>query len=394
MANPPSRPARPILPPATIGILGGGQLGRMLGLAARELGYRILVLDPDPECPAAAVADRVEIGPYHDLEAARRLAGGCHVVTYELEHVALAMLDTIASVRPVRPGRLALAVGQDRLHERRFLEHLGIEVAPWREVTDQSGLGAAALDLDLPLRLKAPTGGYDGRSQVRIASIGDLEDALERLERPAGQPALVEKELPFSMELSVVVARGLGGETVPYPVGRNVHDDGILVESVAPAPLDDGVAAAARELAVQIAEGLDLVGVMAIELFLLPGDRLVVNELAPRVHNSGHWSIEAAVTSQFEQHVRAICGLPLGPATLRSPAATVNLLGSGRRRPARLHGVDAALGAADVHLHLYDKREVFERRKMGHLTALAPTVDEALDRGRTALAALAWEGEG
>jgi 5-(carboxyamino)imidazole ribonucleotide synthase len=392
--RPASPPTRPILPPATIGILGGGQLGRMLGLAARELGYRIVVLDPDPDCPAAAVADGVEVGAYHDIEAARRLAGRSDIVTYELEHVALAVLDIVATVRPVRPGRLALQVSQDRIIERRFLAEIGVAVAPWREVVDDSGLGAAALELDLPLRLKAATGGYDGRSQVRLASIGDLEDAIRRLGRPAGQPALLEKELPFAMELSVVVARGVDGTTAPYPVGGNVHHEGILVESIAPAPIDESVARAAQRLAVTIAEELDLVGVMTVELFLLPGGRLVVNELAPRVHNSGHWTIEAAVTSQFEQHIRAICGLPLGPATLRSAAATVNLLGTGRRRAARLNGIPAALRAADLHLHLYDKREVFERRKMGHLTTLAPTVDEALERGRAGLAALSWDGEG
>jgi 5-(carboxyamino)imidazole ribonucleotide synthase len=390
----PSSPSRPILPPATIGILGGGQLGRMLGLAARELGYRIVVLDPDPDCPAAAVADAVEVGAYHDIDAARRLAGRCDVVTYELEHVALAMVDVVSTVRPVRPGRRALQVSQDRLIERRFLESLGAAVAPWREVTDETGLGTAALELDLPLRLKAATGGYDGRSQRRLASIGDLEDALGRLGGPGSQPALVEKELDFVMELSVVVARGLDGGTAPYPVGRNRHDDGILVESVAPAPIDEAVVTAAHALAARIAEALDLVGVMAVELFLLPDGRLVVNELAPRVHNSGHWTIEAAVTSQFEQHVRAIRGLPLGPAVLRSAVATVNLLGTGRRREARLAGVPDALRTADLHLHLYDKREVYERRKMGHLTALAPTVEEALERGRSALAALSWQGEG
>jgi len=366
----------------------------MLGLAARELGYRIVVLDPDPACPAAAVADRVEVGAYHDIDAARQLAGQCAVVTYELEHVALAMVDVASTLRPVRPGRLALQVSQDRLLERRFLEDIGAAVAPWREVSDESGVGAAALALDLPLRLKAATGGYDGRSQLRLASIGDLQDAMGRLGGPGGRPALVEKELPFTMELSVVVARGMGGESVAYPVGRNRHDEGILVESVAPAPIDAAIASAAQALAVRIAEALDLVGVMAVELFLLPGGRLVVNELAPRVHNSGHWTIEAAVTSQFEQHVRAICGLPLGPARLRSAAATVNLLGTGRRRAARLRGIDDALREIDVHLHLYDKREVFERRKMGHLTALAPTVDDALDRGLAALSALTWDEEG
>jgi 5-(carboxyamino)imidazole ribonucleotide synthase len=294
----------------------------------------------------------------------------------------------------VRPGRRALQVSQDRVLERQFLEGIGAAVAPRRAVTDQSGLAGAAIALDLPLRVKATTGGYDGRSQVRVASIGDLEDALDRLRRPPGDPVLVERELRFAAELSVVVARGLSGDVAAYAVGRNRHDDGILVESVAPAPVHPAVARDAQDLAIRIAQAVELVGVMAVELFLLPDGGLVVNELAPRVHNSGHWTIEAAVTSQFEQHVRAICGLPLGPTELRSPAATVNLLGSGPRRAARLTGVEEALRAPDVHLHLYDKREVFERRKMGHLTAIAPTADEALERGRAALAELAWEGGG
>jgi 5-(carboxyamino)imidazole ribonucleotide synthase len=393
MASPNPRPIRPILPPATIGILGGGQLGRMLALAARELGYRIVVLDPDPDCPAAAVADHVEVGGYHEIGAARRLAARSDVVTYELEHVALAVIDTAARTRPVRPGRTALQVSQDRLIERRFLERIGAGVAPWREVHDQGSLAAGARELDLPLRLKAVTGGYDGRSQVRIASIADLEDGLARLGRRKDEPLLLERELPFEAELSVVVARGLDGATAAYPVGQNHHDEGILVDSVAPARISMAIARQAQALAAEIAEALDLVGVMTTELFLLPGGQLAVNELAPRVHNSGHWTIEAAVTSQFEQHIRAICGLPLGSTELRSPAATVNLLGTGRRRSAHLRGVPEALGGADVHLHLYDKREVFERRKMGHLTALGTTVETALERAWTARDALSWERE-
>jgi 5-(carboxyamino)imidazole ribonucleotide synthase len=365
----------------------------MLGLAARELGYRVLVLDPDPDCPAAAVADRVEMGAYHDEDAARRLAERADVITYELEHVAIGLVDAVtAAGRPVRPGRLALQVTQDRHLERQFLERAGATVAPYRVVTDQADLAAAAFQLDLPLRLKAPTGGYDGRSQVRIAAVGDLANAIDLLGRPAGERLLLEKELPFEMELSVVVARDLDGATAAYPVGRNVHDEGILVESAAPAPIDPDVAARAQALSVHVADEIGLVGVMAAELFLMANGDLVVNELAPRVHNSGHWTIEAAQTSQFEQHIRAICGLPLGRPDLRSPAATVNLLGTGHRRRARLAGIEHALRTPDVHLHVYDKREVFERRKMGHVTALGATLDEALQRA--ARAALTWTGEG
>ncbi len=393
LATPSTVPA-PILPPATIGILGGGQLGRMLGLAARELGYGVVVLDPDAHCPAAAIADRVEVGGYDDVTAATRLARSADVVTYELEHVALAVVDAVAAVgRPVRPGRLALKVTQDRLEERAFLEGIGVPVAPHRIVTDQASLATAAYQLDLPLRLKAATGGYDGRSQVRIAAVGELGNAIDLLGRPAGERLLLEKELPFECELSVVVARAGDGTVAAFPVGRNLHDRGILAESVAPAPIRDGVAARAQDLAIRIAEALGVVGVMTVELFLLPDGSLVVNELAPRVHNSGHWTIEAAVTSQFEQHIRAICGLPLGSAELRGAAATVNLLGTGRRRAARLAGIPAALATPDVHLHVYDKREVFDRRKMGHVTALGRTVEEALSRARAGRAALTWTGD-
>ncbi len=384
----------PILPPATIGILGGGQLGRMLGLAARELGYRIAVLDPDPACPAGAIADRVEIAGYDDVAGALRLARECAVVTYELEHVSAAVVEAVLEQVPVRPGIDALRVTQDRLAERAFLEEHGIAVVPWRSVHTVDDLRVAAAELAFPLRLKASTGGYDGRSQFRITDNTAMVGAIARLNAHHGQSLLAEHEVDFTSELSVVVARDVAGRTATYPVARNVHDEGILVELVAPAPIDASVRAAAAAIATTVADAAPLVGVMTIELFLMPDGGLVVNELAPRVHNSGHWTIEAAVTSQFEQHIRAICGLPLGNATLRAAAATVNLLGTGPRRPARLDGVADALALDDVHLHLYDKHEVFERRKMGHVTATAEDVEAALDRARAARAVLRWNEEG
>jgi 5-(carboxyamino)imidazole ribonucleotide synthase len=386
----------PILPPATIGIVGGGQLGRMLGLAAREMGYGIAVLDPDPGCPAAAVADRVIVAPYDDAAAATELAEASGVVTYELEHVGVDLGRAIDERALLRPGLLALRVTQDRLAERRFLEGLGGPVAPWREVRTNEELAAAAAELGLPLRLKAARGGYDGRSQIRIASVGELEGALARLGRPVGDPTLVEAELDFEAELSVVVARGLDGGSAAYPLSLNRHDEGILVESVAPAPVPREIGAAAQELARSISVGLDFTGVMTVELFLLPDGSLVVNELAPRVHNSGHWTIEGAATSQFAQHVRAICGLPLGSAEAHGGAAMVNLLGTGPRREARLAGVAEALAGYGVTLHLYGKRQVFDRRKMGHVTALAPDGDvvAALERARAAAGRLSWADDG
>ena len=388
----PSAKVAPIPPGGTIGILGGGQLGRMLGFAARSMGYRIVVMDPDPACPAAAIAERIVVGAYDDAAAALELARGAAVVTYELEHVDAALIDAVeATGVPVRPGAYALRMTQDRLSERRFVSSLGIATAPWREVTDEAGLRAAAADLGTPLRLKAPIGGYDGRSQVRIGAPDEIPGAIERLGRPPGTPLLVERELDFAAELSVITARALDGTLAAFPVARNRHDAGILVESVAPAPIPDGVATAAQAFGARIAEALGAVGVVTAELFLLRDGTLAVNELAPRVHNSGHWTIEGARTSQFEQHFRAICGLPLGDPAARGPTAMVNLLGTGEPRDARMEGAGAALADPLTHLHVYDKRTVFERRKMGHLTVVgAPDVETALARGRAALAKLRW----
>jgi 5-(carboxyamino)imidazole ribonucleotide synthase len=386
----------PILPPATIGILGGGQLGRMLGFAARAMGYRIRILDPDPGCPAAAIADHVEVGSYRDVAAATRMAEGCSVITYELEHIDAAIVEALLPRLPVRPGLQPLRVTQDRLAERRFVEGNGVPVAPWREVLagDTPALERTAAVLGLPLRVKAAFGGYDGRSQIRVTTIDEVHHAWALLGVQAGLPVLVESELAFESELSVVCARSVTGTTQPYPPASNRHAGGILAESVLPAQVPDAVAQEAQAIAVHLANAMDLVGLLTVELFLLPGGRLVVNELAPRVHNSGHATIEASATSQFEQHIRAICGLGLGSAVTLSPAAMVNLIGDGERRPARLLGADQATQDPALHLHLYDKREVFRGRKMGHLTALGPDAATALARATGARATLRWAVDG
>ena len=402
------RPGQPVPPGSTIGILGGGQLGRMLGFAARSLGYRVAILDPDPNCPARAIADRQIVAAYDSVAGALELAEGCAVVTYELEHVDAALVQAIAERRiPVRPGLLALTTTQDRLAERRFLVGIGAAVAPWREVRTRAELTAGASEiaaaamvgataLARPLRLKAAIGGYDGRGQVRIANPAEpaeLEAAWLAM-APAAERAglLLEREIAFEAELSVVCARDACGQVLAYPVAQNVHDAGILVESVAPAPIEPALAREAQRLAESIATALVVVGVATVELFLLRDGTLAVNELAPRVHNSGHWTIEGTATSQFEQHVRAICGLPLGDVAAHGPTAMVNLLGHGPARDARLVGVADALADPLAHLHVYDKRQVIERRKMGHLTvAGAATVNEALARARAAGALLSWE---
>jgi 5-(carboxyamino)imidazole ribonucleotide synthase len=330
------------------------------------------------------------VGGYDDVGAAMRLADGVDVVTYELEHVAADVVEAIAGRRPVRPGHRPLTVTQDRLAERLFVETAGVPVAPWRAVRDPGEAGAAAAELGLPIRLKVPIGGYDGRSQIRIVSAAELAGAWATLGIAAGAPLLAERELQFDAELSIVVARGTDGRVAAYPVVRNRHERGVLVETVAPAPIKAALAERATEIGTRLAEAMDLTGTLTAELFHLADGSLVVNELAPRVHNSGHWTIEGAETSQFEQHVRAICGLGLGSVDLLEPAAMVNLLGRGPRRPALLTGVDAALADPAVHLHLYGKREVFEGRKMGHLTALAGNVDEALARARAARELVDW----
>ncbi len=374
-----------------IGVLGGGQLGRMLGFAARAMGYRLVALDPDPACPTAAVADEIVVGRYDDVDAARRLASLSDVVTYELEHVGLEAAMAAGALAPLRPGAPALRATQDRLAERRFLRSIGERVASWREVRGAAEAAAGAEALGFPCRLKLPLGGYDGRSQVRIAGPEEVVAAVAALGGEDGRPLLLEREVEFEAELSVVTARDRTGRTLAFPVSRNVHDEGVLVESVAPAPIDPIVANDAGETAGAIARALDVVGLLTVELFQLRGGGLMVNELAPRVHNSGHWSIEGAPTSQFEQHLRAILGLPLGSVAAHGAAAMVNLLGTGPDREARLAGLEVALAEPGAHVHVYGKRRVFARRKMGHVTVVGQDSDEALVRARVARAALSWE---
>jgi 5-(carboxyamino)imidazole ribonucleotide synthase len=386
----------PLAPGSTIGILGGGQLGRMLAMAARSLGYRVAVLDPDPDCPARSVADRQFVAPYTDVAAGLELAEASDVVTIELEHIGYPVIEAIDAVRLCRPGVYTVALTQDRLAERRFLDAVGAPVAPWREVSTLDDLRAGAAALGYPLRLKAALGGYDGRSQVRLAGPDDLDGAFAALAVSAAAAGLLlEREVDFVVECSVVLARDAAGRSVAFPIALNRHADGILVESVAPAPMPvtPEIAARAQALAADLAVELDLEGTLTVELFLLGDGSLVVNELAPRVHNSGHWTLDGAATNQFEQHIRAVAGLPLGDVRATGAAAMVNLLGTGPRRPARLAGEGQALADPGAHLHVYDKREVFERRKMGHVTVVAAEGEQAdaLARARRAAAALSFE---
>ena len=381
-------PSGVVGPGAAIGVVGGGQLGRMLALDARRMGYRVVVLDPAADAPAAAVADAHLVAAFDDPDAHAALAARADVVTFEVEHVDLDAARAVAARCPVRPHPATLAVCQHRGREKAFLARHGFPVAPWREAGSPAALEDAIAALGLPCLVKIPYAGYDGRGQVRIERADDLP-AATALGFARG-PLVVERVVPFVAELAVLVARGADGAVATYPVARTTHRDGILHEVSVPADLPDAVAARALGLAESIASALDLVGVLAVELFLLERGEVLVNELAPRPHNSGHYTLEACVTSQFAQHVRTVCGLPLGATDLLRPAAMVNLLGEHRGR-VRLTGVEDALADPLVSLHVYGKAESWPRRKLGHVTALGASAADALQRARAAAAALRWE---
>ncbi|HSA54104.1 MAG TPA: 5-(carboxyamino)imidazole ribonucleotide synthase [Gemmatimonadaceae bacterium] len=361
-----------ILPGATIGLLGGGQLGRMTGYAARSLGFELHVLDPDPDCPARAVASRVITARFDDADAAADLASRCDIVTLEIEQIAPAALAAVEARAPLRPGANVVTVVQNRLHQREWLDRHGFPVGPWRGV-DSAEACVAAFETLGPTVFKAPVGGYDGRGQVRATTRDQARDAWSAL---GGRPLLAEQFLKIDLELSVLVARRPDGSAAIYPPAINHHERGVLDWSVFPGTLPPAVVREAMELGESLARSLGVVGLLAAELFLVDGRRLLVNELAPRPHNSYHHSERACSTSQFEQFVRAVCDLPLGSVTVVRPAAIANLLGDLWRGGSPPPWPDA-LAIPDVRLHLYGKTAARPGRKMGHLSAIGETVDLA-----------------
>jgi 5-(carboxyamino)imidazole ribonucleotide synthase len=363
-----------IRPGATIGLLGGGQLGRMTGYAARSLGYDVHVLDPDPACPARAIASKVITAPFVDASAARELASGVDVVTLEIEQIGADALNAVAAVAPLRPPASAVIIVQDRLRQRTWLDANRFPLGPWRPVVSASDAESVVATLGRTV-LKKPVGGYDGRGQARVSRPADAAAAWRSL---GSGPVLAEQFLDLELELSVLVARREDGATVSYAPAINHHEAGVLDWSVWPAVLPGQVSRDARQVAEGIASALDIVGLLAVEMFLTTDGRLLVNELAPRPHNSYHHSERAASTSQFEQFVRAICGLPLGSVEPLRPAAIANLLGD-----LWVGGdpdLEAALTVPDVRLHLYGKTSARPGRKMGHLSAVGTTIDEAKDK--------------
>ncbi|MGD9701476.1 MAG: 5-(carboxyamino)imidazole ribonucleotide synthase [Acidimicrobiia bacterium] len=361
----------PILPPATIGVLGGGQLGRMFALAARAMGYGIVAVDPDAGAPVHAVVDEHLVAAYDDPAALDAMASRCAVVTTEFENPPASALERLAARTLVAPGPRALAIAQDRIAEKAFVAGAGLDVGPYALVRPEDDLSAAAVAVGLPAILKTARLGYDGKGQRRVDTVDQLRAAFVELGRV---PCVLETLLPLERELSVVAARSLTGEFRAFPVAENAHADGILDLTVVPARVPPGLADEAVAIARTIAEEIDYRGVFAVELFVV-GGRLLVNELAPRPHNSGHWTLDACRTSQFEQQVRAICGLPLGDTALDSPVAMLNVLGDAWA------GGDPDWAGVLAHpgtkLHLYGKREPRPGRKMGHVDVLAASADEA-----------------
>ncbi len=351
-----------LAPGGTIGILGGGQLGRMLSIAAARLGLKTHIYEPGPNPPAGDVAAAVTTAAYDDAEALARFAGCVDVVTFEFENVPALAAATLLAHAPVRPTPRALEISQDRVDEKAFIEGLGIAVAPWRAVGDLKDLKAGLAEIGAPSILKTRRLGYDGKGQVRIGDACRAESAWDEI---AGAPAILEGLVPFVREISVIGARGLSGEVVCYDPGENVHRDGILHTTTVPAEITVAVRMDAVLIAGKILNALDYVGVMGIELFQAPEGKLLVNEIAPRVHNSGHWTIEACVVDQFQQHIRAVAGWPLGDGSRHSDAVTTNLIGAEAEEWRRL-------AASGDGLHLYGKREARPGRKMGHVTRISP----------------------
>lgn len=371
-----------ILPGATLGVLGGGQLGRMFALAARVMGYGVVVLDPDPMSPAGQVADVHLKAPYTDAVALMRMGELCRAVTTEFENVPAKSLEVLAQRTYVAPSPRIVQLAQDRLLEKTCADEFGCDTAPFANIEDEGGLVPAWARISGPALLKTRRLGYDGKGQVRVDDLDELVSAHAALGRV---PCVLEGLLPLEREFSVLLARNALGETVLYPLAENLHRQGILDMSIVPARLPDTVAEAARRMAQRIAEGLGYVGVLAVEFFLLRDGRVVFNEMAPRPHNSGHYTLDACVTDQFEQQVRALCGLPLGDTRLLSPAVMVNLLGEVWAQGPRW---DRLLRHAGVKLHLYGKAEPRPGRKMGHYNCLAPTLEAALALAGTTRAEL------
>ncbi|MCD4486416.1 5-(carboxyamino)imidazole ribonucleotide synthase [Chromobacterium vaccinii] len=367
-----------ILPPAMLGILGGGQLGRMFAVAAKTMGYRVAVLDPDENAPAAAFADRHIRAPYNDPAALRELADSCAAVTTEFENVNADAMRELARRTRVSPSGDCVAVAQDRIAEKAWINKAGLPTAPYLAIESVEDI---QVDLApyLPGILKTARLGYDGKGQVRVQTAAEARAAYANL---GGQACVLEKMLDLQLEVSAIITRVSSAQSAVFPVAENIHKNGILDESIVPARIAPALAKQAQEMARKLAEALDYVGVLAVEFFVLADDSLVVNEIAPRPHNSGHYTLTACLTDQFQQQVRAMCGLLPGRTDLLSPVVMVNLLGDVWKDNGHEPNWDVLAEAPNAQLHLYGKKQARPGRKMGHFNVMAASADEALDQAR------------
>ncbi|RPH65550.1 MAG: 5-(carboxyamino)imidazole ribonucleotide synthase [Burkholderiales bacterium] len=377
------RPLPPLPPGSWLGLLGGGQLGRMFCMAAQSMGYRVCVLDPGADSPAGSVADRHLRADYLDEGALREMADTCRATTTEFENVPARALEFLAAYGIVSPAAGSVAIAQDRMAEKAFVRGCGLDIAPYVDVRSADDLRAAPPGL-FPAILKVTRLGYDAKGQASVASIGQALDAFAKFGRV---PCVLEKRLSLELEISVVVARGFDGRSVAYPVAENVHRAGILAVSTVPARISQDLALRAVDATRRLADAMDYVGVLCVEFFVLADGSLRVNEMAPRPHNSGHYTIDACITSQFEQQARVLAGLPLGSTHQHQSAVMLNVLGDcwfdqpGDAQPSvapREPDWTVVLGHPSAKLHLYGKREARRGRKMGHVTVLADAVDEAV----------------
>ena len=362
-----------ILPCSTLGMLGGGQLGRMFTIAARTMGYDVVVLDPDKESPAGKLATTHICANYADTTALDKMAKSCDAITTEFENVPASILEALEKSKPVRPGAKAISIAQDRIQEKSFLKSNGFYTAPFAVINSLEDLKKSISEIGTPAILKVSRFGYDGKGQFSINTESDIDKAWQTLEREA---CVLEQRMPLDIEVSVVLARSTGGEILTYPVAENIHEGGILDETIVPARINSELEVKVITMAKDIAEALDYVGVMAVEFFISNGE-LLVNEIAPRPHNSGHYTLDACMTNQFEQQVRAICGLPLGETTLLSPVVMVNMLGN-IWHDGKAPKWQKLLDHPNVKLHLYGKREARPGRKMGHFNVLSANIDDAI----------------
>lgn len=364
-----------IKPGSTIGILGGGQLGRMISIAGRNMGYRFITLDPTPDSPCGQVADRQIIAPFSDIKAAKELADSSDVITYEFENVDSNVASILETTSLVPQGSELLKITQNRISEKTTLQSYNVPVAPFLVIQSANDIHTAIERFGLPCVMKTATGGYDGKGQWVIRNKDQIQMAIRALQDPDVE-MIMEKFISFSKELSVIVARNGLGQVKTFPIAENIHVNNILHQSIVPARISEEQWKQAETIALKIAESLKVIGLITIEMFLTNDGEMIVNELAPRPHNSGHFSMDACVSSQFEQHIRAICGLPLGDISLLSPVIMVNILGQ------HLSKVLDKLNQLPptAKLHLYGKKETVENRKMGHINFLGSTLEQVIQQ--------------